>query len=100
MEIVSIEAETFERMNQMLDSLVKAFHRQTGNHKNESLKDWLDNQDVCILMNISPRKLMTMRRTGAIPYSRIDKKIYYKRKDIMAYMENILEKGSITKGKE
>jgi len=45
-----------------------------------------------MLLNISPGKLLSLRRSGAIAYSRIDRKIYYKRKDIQSFMEQELKK--------
>lgn len=54
----------------------------------------MDNQEACIMMDISPRKLLTLRNTGKIPYSRIDRKIYYRKKDIVTYMEGVLQKGN------
>jgi hypothetical protein len=54
----------------------------------------MDNQEACIMMDISPRKLLTLRSTGKIPYSRIDRKIYYRKKDIVTYMEGVLQKGN------
>ena len=64
--------------------------KKTGNR--QGLEEWLDNQDVCMLLNISPGKLLSLRRSGAIAYSRIDRKIYYKRKDIQSFMEQELKK--------
>ncbi|GAE86500.1 helix-turn-helix domain-containing protein [Bacteroides reticulotermitis] len=93
MEIISIEAETFEEMNRTLDLLIQNTHLKNRKEE-ENLTDWIDNQDVCLLMDISPRKLLTLRRTGEIPYSRIDRKIYYRKKDITAYMEKELQKGN------
>lgn len=94
MEIVSIEAGTFEEMKRALNSIIQKFQTRNGKHQDENLTDWMDNQDVCIMMDISPRKLLTLRSTGKIPYSRIDRKIYYRRKDVIAYMEKLLQKGN------
>lgn len=92
MEIVSIEAKAFEEMNKALNSLI-----QMAQSRNEpayrKLDEWIDNQDACLLMGVSPRKLQTLRCTGTISYSKIDRKVYYKKTDIMRYMESILEKG-------
>lgn len=93
MEIVSIEAGTFEKMNKTLNNLIQIV--QSRNKPTcKKLDEWIDNQDVCILMDISLSKLQTLRCKGAIPYSRIDRKIYYKKADIIQYMERILEKGT------
>lgn len=94
MEVISIEATTFEEMKQALKSIIQNIQTKNGKQQGEHLTDWMDNQDVCIMMNISPRKLMILRRTGKIPYSKIERKIYYHKKDIIAYMEKLLQKGN------
>ena len=44
--------------------------------------DWLDNQDVCQILNISPRTLQTLRDNGMLAYSQINHKVYYKPEDV------------------
>jgi len=51
-----------------------------GNEK--GLDDWLDNQDVCQMLNISPRTLQTLRNNGTLAYSQINRKVYYKPEDV------------------
>lgn len=46
------------------------------------LEDWLDNQDVMLMLHISLRSLQTLRSNGTLPYSRINNKIYYRRRDV------------------
>ena len=62
MEFVCIEAKTFMEMNEALEA--------------------------CMLMDVSPGKMLQLRRSSAIPYSHIDRKVYYKRQDIIRFMEN------------
>ena len=84
MEIVNIEANAFMEMNNILFKIEK---RLKGlNSSQLGLSEWLDNQEVCILMNISDRKLLSLRQKGVIPFSRIDRKVYYKKEDILNYM--------------
>ena len=90
MEVISIEAATFEEMKQALSSIIRDIRTGRGIRQTE----WMDNQEACIMMDISPRKLLTLRSTGKIPYSRIDRKIYYRKKDIVTYMEGVLQKGN------
>ena len=47
-----------------------------------SLDDWIDNQDVMLALHISQRTLQTLRSNGTLPYSRINNKIYYRRRDV------------------
>ena len=75
MEIVNIEAGAFMEMNNILFKIEKQL-KELNSSKSE-LNEWLDNQDVCILMNISDRKLLSLRQKGLIPFSRIDRKVYY-----------------------
>lgn len=44
--------------------------------------DWLDNQDVCQILNISPRTLQTLRDNGTLAFSQINHKVYYKPEDV------------------
>lgn len=93
MEIVNIDAQVFQKMNAALIRLAKETH--INDLSKESLNEWLDGQDVCLLMDISPRKLLSLRSSGMIPFSRIDKKIYYQKKDVLSYMECELQKGNL-----
>lgn len=46
------------------------------------LDDWIDNQDVMMMLHISLRSLQSLRSNGILPYSRINNKIYYLRRDV------------------
>ena len=89
MEIVNIEASAFIEMNNILFKIEKQL--KGLNSSKPDLSEWLDNQDVCILMNISVRKLLSLRQKGLIPFSRIDRKIYYKKEDILNYLRRDLK---------
>ena len=70
MEIVSIERKTFEAMVAKFDRFVSRMdaicHRQ----------------DVCRMLNISPRTLQTLRDNGTLAYSQINHKTYYRPEDV------------------
>ena len=89
MEIVNIEANAFMEMNNVLSKIEKQLKGLDSSKS--KLDEWLDNQDVCILMNISDRKLLYLRQKGIIPFSRIDRKVYYKKDDILNYMRKNLK---------
>lgn len=82
MEIISIEKKVFETMMtrfEMLANKVQMLCRKFGDKK---LNKWYDNQDVCLMFRISPRTLQTLRDNGTLPYTRINRKIYYKPEDV------------------
>ena len=81
MEIVNIEASTFEAMMIRFDALERKMN-SLHSEQDKGLKKWLDNQDVCLILNISKRTLQTYRDNGMLPYSQINHKIYYKPNDI------------------
>lgn len=76
-------------MNNILFKIEKQL-KGLNSSKSEQ-NEWLDNQDVCILMNISDRKLLSLRQKGLIPFSRIDRKVYYNKEDILNYMKKNLK---------
>lgn len=93
MEIVSIEAKTFEEMNEALKNIANRVQKVCGTNRTGSMDSWIDNQEACILMDISPSKMLTLRRNGVLPYSHIERKVYYKREDIIQFMEKSLKQG-------
>lgn len=46
------------------------------------LEDWIDNYDVMEMLHISRRTLQTLRSNGKVQFSKIGRKIYYRRQDI------------------
>lgn len=93
MEIVSIEAKTFEEMNEALKTIANRVQKVCGANGTGSMDSWIDNQEACILMDISPSKLLTLRRNGVLPYSHIERKVYYKKEDVIQFMEKSLKQG-------
>ena len=53
-----------------------------GRGTDKRLGEWLDNQDVCQIQNVSPRTLQTLRQNGTLAYSQIEHKTYYKPEDV------------------
>lgn len=89
MEIVTIEARTFMEMNEALEALTRKVNELCGD-TNRSMEEWIDNQEACTLLDMSPRKLLLLRRSRNIPYSYIDRKVYYKRRDIIRFLEETI----------
>jgi len=82
MEIVNIEAKTFEAMLSKFEGFAKRMEHLCRQHGDKEMSEWMDNQDVCFLLGISPRTLQTLRDNGTLAYSQISHKIYYKPEDV------------------
>ena len=53
-----------------------------------TLEDWVDSQIVMLALHISPRTLQTLRTNGTLPFSRIGRKLFYKRSDILRILQD------------
>jgi len=86
MDIIAIESKTFDKMKEHF----KDFSAQVKNlcGDNQDKKQWLGNDDVCSLLQISSRTLQSYRDNGILPYSRIGRKCYYKVSDIELLINN------------
>lgn len=82
MEIINIDKAVFEEMAVQFEGFKDKITTLCAKHKSKGLNDWLDNQDVCLLLNVSPRTLQSYRDTGKIGFSQINHKIYYRASDI------------------
>lgn len=86
MEIVSIERKTFEELVAKFDRFVSRMDAICHRHGEKKMSEWMDNQDVCRMLDISPRTLQTLRDNGTLGYSQINHKIYYRLKDVQRIM--------------
>lgn len=91
MDIVAIESKTFEQMNGRFEDFTRQIKNLCG--ENQDKEQWLGNDDVCGLLQISPRTLQSYRDNGMLPYSQIGRKCYYKVSDI----ENLISQSQRSK---
>ena len=82
MEVISIERSTYEELLTSFNSFVTKMKEMASRGNDKGLGDWLDNQDVCQILSISPRTLQTLRDNGTLAYSQINHKVYYKPEDV------------------
>ena len=82
MEVISIERSTYEELLTSFNSFVSQMKEMAGRGTDKRLGEWLDYQDVCQMLNISPRTLQTLRQKRTLAYSQIEHKTYYKPEDV------------------
>ncbi len=90
MKILNIEESAFEMMMARFEALAEKLERVCSNANDKSLKEWLDNGEVCVLLNLKKRQLQNYRDSGRIAYTKIGNVIYYRREDVM----NLLKKSA------
>ena len=92
MEIINVEKKTFEAMLSKFQAFAGRLEALCRRHGDRDMNEWMDNQDVCQLLNISPRTLQTLRDNGMLAYSQISHKTYYKPEDVKKIMPLVEEK--------
>jgi carbamoylphosphate synthase small subunit len=63
-------------------------------HGNKDLKEWFDGQEVCLILGVTKRTLQTLRDNGALPYTMIAHKVWYRPQDV----QNLLGRMAVRKG--
>jgi hypothetical protein len=51
----------------------------------------LDNQDLCLMLNISKRTLQRHRSSERLPFHRIDQKTYYRESDVREFIRKHMQ---------
>ena len=91
MDIVAIESKTFGQIKERFEDFSKQVKNLCGDNREKD--KWLDNDEVCELLQISRRTLQSYRDNGILPYSQIGRKCYYKVADI----ENLINQSQTKK---
>jgi ribosome-binding protein aMBF1 (putative translation factor) len=86
MNVITIESEAFKKLMEELRSIDERFAEIIKKAQQPLSERWLDNQEVCEILNISKRTLQTYRDEQIIPYSQIGNKLYYRAKDIERFL--------------
>ena len=81
MEVVTIEKRTFSYVCERFTEFAKRIESLCSTHS-QKVENWLDSQEVCLLLGFSKRTLQYYRSSGRLAYSQIGSKIYYKSSDI------------------
>jgi hypothetical protein len=77
----NVEARTWEAMMSRFEAFTERVEKLCDG-QDKSLHKWLDNQDVCKILNISKRTLQTYRDNGTLAYTQINHKVFYKPEDV------------------
>ena len=97
MEVISIERSTYEELLTSFISFVTKMKEMASRGNDKGLGEWLDNQDVCQMLNISPRTLQTLRDNGTLAYSQINRKVYYKPEDVERILHIVADRDKDSK---
>lgn len=91
-----IDKENFEAwMERIMDRFDKQDKKLNKMSERRNMLDGeilLDNQDLCMLLNVSKRTLQRYRATGELPFQTLYHKTYYKESDVHAFIRTNFNK--------
>jgi len=83
MEVIAIPKSVLKELTAELDELLQlttdASEAYIGIFNEER---WLDNQEVCLMLGITKRTLQSYKDKGLLPFSKLNRKNYYKFSDV------------------
>lgn len=86
MEFIGVDIKLFDSLEADLNSLANEACKISQDVDYATQKKWLDSQDVCQILNVSFRTLQYYREKGEIPFTRLERKIYYKSEDVEDFL--------------
>ena len=92
MEVLIFQKEAFEEMAAKFSRFSDRVNELLAKQGSRSLNHWMDNQEVCQQLNISPRTLQTLRDNGTLAYTQICHKTYYKPGDVESIVRIVEER--------
>ena len=51
------------------------------------LDNWMDGQEIMLKLHVSARTLQRWRTNNSLPYTQVNKKIFYRVSDVLALLE-------------
>lgn len=88
----NLEAGTFKEMVAAWHSLKSKLEKLQDLCLRKEPDEWLDSKKVCEVLSISSRSLQHLRNNGTLSFTRIDKKIFYRKQDVMSLLTTIQKK--------
>ncbi len=95
MKVITLESEAFKSLKRQLERI----EAKTATVPQTPENTWLDNQEMCLLLKVTPRTLQNYRDQKLIPYTQLGGKIFYRQSDVFKVLEENLSIAQHTKDK-
>lgn len=87
MNIIAIEKEAFESFKKILEQIASLVPKQPSNNVLSIEQEWIEGKELADSLNISLRRLQTLRENGKLSFSTIGKKVYYRIAEVKSLLE-------------
>jgi len=88
MEVITIESRVYQELVAKINLIVKFMSKIQSKMEEEPEDGWVDSYEVCTFLKISSKTLQRLRATGAINFSRIRGKNFYRISEIQRLMQD------------
>lgn len=88
MEVITIESQAFKEIQSKINLIVKFITALESKPAEQSEDGWVDSYEICTFLKISARTLQRLRAAGAINFSRIRGKNFYRISEIGRLMQD------------
>jgi hypothetical protein len=83
MEVITIDSQAFKELMAKINTIAKLVAAINAKNEEQPKEDsWVDSYEVCTFLKISSRTLQRLRVEGAINFSRIRGKIFYRTSEL------------------
>jgi excisionase family DNA binding protein len=90
-EIIVMSGKEYRSILEKLDALISVFNTGKSNEASEKL--WLTQQETKEVLCVSSRTLQNYRDNGALSFSKVGRKIRYKKEDVESLLQKHYVKG-------
>ena len=80
--LILINQESLNEFNYKLDSIISKLETTQGNPK-----EWLSSQEAMDILKIKQTTLWTYRKSGKLTFTKINKRVYFLKKDILRLLD-------------
>jgi hypothetical protein len=93
MEVITIESQAFKEIQSKINLIAKFVTAIESKQAEQPEDGWVDSYEVCTFLKISDRTLQRLRTSGAVNFSRIRGKNFYRISEIQRLLqENIIRR--------
>jgi 3-methyladenine DNA glycosylase Tag len=93
MEVITIESQAFKEIQSKINLIAKFITAIESKQAEQPEDGWVDSYEVCTSLKISDRTLQRLRTAGAIIFSRIRWKNFYRISEIQRLLqENLIRR--------
>jgi len=90
-EICVIEGDGFRELVGKLDAILEAFGTYKKNEK--QINEWLTQEEAKKALNVGVRTLQNYRDNGTLSFSKVGRKIRYRKEDVESLLQKHYVKG-------